>query len=55
MLVTMKSEELNNAKTQLFWELEMHIEKDEIFSDMKKNIEQVYVMSAQRLEEIVNS
>ncbi|MCI4669194.1 MAG: SRPBCC family protein [Bacteroidia bacterium] len=49
---TMKVEALSADKTKLFWDVEMEVENDEVFAELKKNIEGVYQMSAAKLSEI---
>ena len=49
---TIRVEELPNSKTRLFWDVEMEVEKDEVFAELKNTIEQVYQMSAAKLSEV---
>lgn len=49
---TMKVEELDSNNTRLFWDVEMDIEQDEVFAEIKNKIEQIYSMSAVKLSEV---
>lgn len=49
---TMRVTELADNKTKLFWDVEMKVEGDEVFAELKKNIEQIYQMSAAKLSEV---
>ncbi|MEL7118631.1 MAG: SRPBCC family protein [Bacteroidota bacterium] len=49
---TMRVEEIEPNKTRLFWDVEMQVEEDNVFEELKKNIEQVYEMSASKLSEV---
>ena len=49
---TIRVEELPNEQTKLFWDVEMDIESEEVFAELKPNIEQIYQMSASKLAEI---
>jgi len=48
---TMRVSELANNQTQLLWDVEMEVESEETFVQLKQNIEQVYQMSAAKLAE----
>ncbi|MEO0896848.1 MAG: SRPBCC family protein [Bacteroidota bacterium] len=52
ILGTMKVEEFQGGKTKLYWDVEMDVDQDEVFAELKSNIEQVYKMSAAKLSEI---
>lgn len=49
---TMRVIELADSKTKLLWDVEMEVEADEVFNELKKNIEQIYQMSAAKLSEV---
>lgn len=49
---TMRVEELADGKTKLYWDVEMDVDQDEVFAELKNNIEQVYNMSAAKLSEV---
>jgi len=49
---TMRVQELTGDTTKLFWDVEMEVEADEVFAELKSNIEQVYQMSAAKLSEV---
>ena len=49
---TMRVEKLTEGNSKLFWDVEMEVEEDEVFAELKNNIEQVYQMSAAKLSEI---
>ena len=38
---TMRVEELTEGKTKLYWDVEMEVEGDEVFAELRKNIEHV--------------
>ena len=42
----------SESTTKLYWDVEMEVEADEVFAELKKNIEQVYQMSAAKLGEV---
>ena len=46
---TIRVEELDANKTKLYWDLELTVEEDVVFEELKKNIEQIYQMSAAQL------
>ena len=50
---TMKVEPLEGNKTRLFWDVEMDVEGDEVFDEIRQNIEQIYQMSAAKLSEVL--
>lgn len=49
---TMKVADLGEGKTQLNWDLELDVEGDEVFAELKAQVEQIYKMSAAKLEEV---
>jgi len=49
---TMRLSELAGNKTELLWDVEMDVDSDEVFAEIKKNIEQIYQMSAAKLSEV---
>lgn len=48
----MHVEALGTDRTKLHWDVEMEVEADEVFTEIKGKIEQIYSMSAARLSEV---
>ena len=51
MVGSMRVEPTGDDTTKLFWNMELDVDDEEVFSEIKKNIEQVYQMSAAKLGE----
>lgn len=49
---TIKVEAIDVSRTRLYWDVEMDVEGDETFIELKSKIEQVYTMSAAQLSEV---
>lgn len=49
---TMKVETVSDDESRLYWDLELDVEADEVYVELKKNIEQIYQMSAAKLAEV---
>lgn len=48
----MRVEEKDANQTRLYWDLELDVEQDEVFTELKKNIEQIYQLSASKLSDV---
>ena len=46
---TIRLQELPQNRTNLLWDLELEVEGDEIFAELKENIKQIYKLSAANL------
>ncbi|MDW3193407.1 MAG: SRPBCC family protein [Cytophagales bacterium] len=49
---TIKVEPITESRTRLYWDVEMDVEGEETFSELKNKIVQVYTMSAAQLNEV---
>ena len=49
---TIKLADLGEGKTQLNWDLELDVDGDEVFSELRAQIEQIYQLSAAKLSEV---
>lgn len=49
---TIRVEAVSDTETKLFWDVEMEVESEEVFTELEKTITQVYAMSAQKLSEV---
>lgn len=49
---TIRVETIANNQTKLYWDLEMQVDQDEVFAELKENIEQIYQLSAAKLSEV---
>ncbi|HAA15231.1 MAG TPA: hypothetical protein DCE41_27460 [Cytophagales bacterium] len=49
---TMRVSELNGEQTELLWDLELEVDSEETFVQLKQNIEQIYQASAAKLAEV---
>ncbi len=45
----MRVEGQDEGNSRLYWDVEMQVESDEVFSELKSNIEQIYAVSAANL------
>lgn len=49
---TMRVAAASDSTSTLFWDVEMDVASDEVFAELKQNIEQVYQLSAAKLAEV---